>query len=37
MAKQVIIKPEVVDYLTDLINVLYKEEYFGFFKVLWSM
>jgi hypothetical protein len=32
MAQQVIIKPEVVDYLTDLINVLYQEEYFGFFE-----
>jgi hypothetical protein len=32
MAREVIIKPEVVDYLTELINVLYKEEYFGFFE-----
>jgi hypothetical protein len=37
MAKQVVIKPEVVNYLMDLINVLYKEEYFVFLKVLWSM
>jgi hypothetical protein len=32
MAQKVIIKPEVVDFLADLMNVLYKEEYFGFFE-----
>jgi hypothetical protein len=32
MGQQVIIEPVVIEYLADLINVLYKEEYFGFFE-----
>lgn len=32
MGQQVIIQPVVIDYLIDLINVLYDKEYFGFFE-----
>ncbi len=32
MGQQVIIEQAVLEYLAELINVLYKEEYFGFFE-----
>ncbi len=32
MGQQVVSKPEVSDYITELINVLYDKEYFGFFE-----
>ena len=32
MEQKVISKPEVSDYIIDLINVLYEKEYFGFFE-----
>ncbi len=33
MAQKVIVKPEVIDYLTDLINILYIENYFSLFDI----